>query len=224
VPSDDLSLGQKVPNKSEGAAVGLPTGKIKKGTTEFDKLKKNANPDIVFKNEEGDDSDRMMTVNLTTAANKLASLVKSEWSGIKLRITEAWDDLDEHSTNSTHYEARAADLSTSDVDQSKLGRLGRLAVNAGFGWVFYEDASHVHASVIKDPALPAGPALAPFGMVAAKKATAAKKAVVNTKKAVVTKKAVAKKADAKKKGTPKKKSAKRAKTKKSPPKPTKRPA
>ena len=36
-----------------------------------------------------------------------------------------------------------------DRDPAKLGELAELAVRANFGWVFYEDALHVHASVPK---------------------------------------------------------------------------
>ena len=35
---------------------------------------------------------------------------------MKFRVTEAWDEDDEHSGQALHYEARAADLPTSDVD------------------------------------------------------------------------------------------------------------
>lgn len=149
MPADDLKLGEKVPNKAEAAVVGAATTKIKRGTPEFAALVENTNSDIVFKDEEGTGADRMMTTKLQAKLDALAGLVKSEWSGVKLRVTEAWDEDNEHSTNSVHYEARGVDLTTSDIDGSKLGRLGRLAVNAGFEWVFYENAQHVHASMSK---------------------------------------------------------------------------
>jgi hypothetical protein len=147
--SDDLQLHQKVPNQSENATVGAATTKIVRDTPEFAALVKNENPDIVFKDEEGTEADRMMTTKLKAKVDELATAVKAEWPGVKLRITEAWDEDDEHSANSTHYEARAVDITTSDQDGNKLGRLGRLAVNAGFGWVFFENNLHVHASVPK---------------------------------------------------------------------------
>lgn len=145
----DLEEGQKVPDKPEKDVVGEAKTKIERDTPEFDKLKKNTNPDIVFKDEEGTGADRMMTEALSGKLDELAKLVKSEWSGKKLRVTEAWDEDDEHSAASTHYEARGADITTSDVDSKKLGRLGRLAVDAGLEWVFYEDSTHVHVSMSK---------------------------------------------------------------------------
>jgi hypothetical protein len=147
--ADDLVLGQKVPNQAERDVVGSSTSKIKRNTAEFNALTKNTNADIVFKDEEKTGADQMMTTKLNGKVNALAALVKSEWSGVKLRITEAWDENDEHGTNSVHYEARAVDITTSDQDGNKLGRLGRLAVNAGFEWVFFENSAHVHASVSK---------------------------------------------------------------------------
>ena len=147
--ADDLVVGQKVPNQSERDAVGAATQKIKRDTPEFKALVRNANPDVVFKDEEGTGADRMMTTSLKDKLDALATLVKNEWPGVRLRVTEAWDENGEHAANSVHYEARGVDITTSDLDGGKLGRLGRLAVNAGFGWVFYENSAHIHASVRK---------------------------------------------------------------------------
>jgi len=55
----------------------------------------------------------------------------------------------EHGTKSVHYEARAADLTTFPIDGNKLGRLAGLAVRAGFAWVFFENALHLHVSTPK---------------------------------------------------------------------------
>lgn len=143
----DLTLGQRVPNKGEVETCGAIVKKITRADPEFKTLVENNNGDIVFKDEEHTGADRMMTQSLNDRLNGLAARVKKEWPNLKLRVTEAWDEDDEHAGNSLHYEGRAADLTASDVDGSKLGRLGKLAVDEGFDWVWYENAQHIHVSV-----------------------------------------------------------------------------
>ena len=133
-----LTLKQKVPDSSESDSSGAISGRIIRGSSRFrDELVHNCNPDIKFKDEEDTGADHYMTPRCRDKLNELAKLVKYQWSGVRLRVTEAWDETIEHSSNSLHYEGRAVDITTSAVD-------------AGFDWVYYEDIYHVHASVKKE--------------------------------------------------------------------------
>ncbi|WAC02650.1 D-alanyl-D-alanine carboxypeptidase family protein [Lacinutrix neustonica] len=147
---ETLNLGEHLPKEKELDVVGRISGKILRGTPEFDALVKNDNAKIIFKDEEGTGADRYMTSKMSEKLNAPADLVIQEWGPeIKLRLTEAWDENNEHATSSVHYEGRGADLTTSDRDGNKLGRLAGLAVLAGFDWVLYEDKYHVHVSMKK---------------------------------------------------------------------------
>ena len=146
----DLTQGQHVPATSEAAACGPMTRKIRRDDPDFATLLVlNDNPDIVFKVEEHTDADRRMTPRLKQKLDDLAIRVAKEWTGVRLRVTEAWDENNEHAGNSLHDEGRAADLTTMPIDGNKLGRLSRLAIEAGCDWVFFENSAHIHVSVKK---------------------------------------------------------------------------
>lgn len=143
----ELRAGEAAPIRSEAAAAGELREPIRREARNFGRLVKSEHPKILFKDEEGTGADRLMTARLRTRLHRLAVRVEAEWPGVGLRVTEAWDEDSEHGKRSLHYEGRAADLTTTDRDSSKLGRLAGLAVASGFDWVYFENASHVHVSV-----------------------------------------------------------------------------
>src|SRR5207253_1116952 len=93
--------------------------------------------------------DHYMQAPVKDALVTLADLVQTQWPNVLVRVTEAYDAEGEHSTDgpggSFHYDGRAVDLTTSDLDSTKLSRLAYLAHCAGFAWALNE-TNHVHAS------------------------------------------------------------------------------
>jgi hypothetical protein len=142
-----LAVGERLPNEPEALVVGPADEPILRGTSALKSLVSCDDCPFVFKDEERNKSDRLMTPRLRKNLLQLSKLVRESWPKLELRVTEAWDDRREHGPGSVHYEGRAADITTSDQDPQKLGALAALAVRAGFDWVYYENAAHVHVSV-----------------------------------------------------------------------------
>ncbi len=175
-----LRMGRAWPQQSEQDTVGLveETDRLDRQSafTWLTDLRLVADPaTLEFKNEEVRDSgatsrderdhqdeDFVMDPAAAAATLRLAEAVASEWmdplSGqpaYRVRLTEAYDSLIEHSRQSTHYHGRAVDLTLSPVPPTSgearnhfYGRLSSLSICAGFDYVLFENAYHVHASVV----------------------------------------------------------------------------
>lgn len=145
-PRDVFRVGDYAPGRPEIDVVGGAGKPIRRRSRDYSRLVECVHDDIVFKDEEKNGADRRMSRRTHERLHALARLVEREWPGKKPRVTEAWDEDTEHGDKSVHYEGRALDLTVSDLDTTKLGRLSALSRDAGFDWVYFEDATHVHVS------------------------------------------------------------------------------
>ena len=143
-----VAAGSNEPAVQETAVSGQMGNKIRRNDPEFANLVLSDNNAIRFKDEEATAADRIMDPKLQQRLDVLAVYVRAAFPGRFLRVTEAWDENDEHGATSLHYVGRAADITVDDRDSSKIERLGRLARYAGFDWVqVAANSSYVHVSV-----------------------------------------------------------------------------
>jgi hypothetical protein len=174
-----LRIGRSWPGPSEDSVVGLvPEDDRMPRESAFlwlTDLRVVSDPVVLeFKNEEvrnsgatraderdHQDEDFLMDPAAAIATRALAELVRTEWidpisgqAAYRVRVTEAFDSLIEHSRQSTHYHGRAVDLTLSPVPSTAgaarehyYGRLASLSVCAGYDYVLFENAYHVHVSV-----------------------------------------------------------------------------
>src|SRR5687767_9366382 len=107
-----LAIGERMPNEPEASVVGPADSPITRAGAGFKSLVECEDCPFVFKDEERNKSDRLMTPRLRKNLVVLSRLVSQTWPKLELRVTEAWDDRREHGAGSVHYEGRAADITT----------------------------------------------------------------------------------------------------------------
>jgi hypothetical protein len=75
-----LRVGEHRPETSESTTVGAIEARVTRGSPGFERLVRNDDPDIVFKDEERTGADRMMTPRLRSALRRLDERVRRQWA------------------------------------------------------------------------------------------------------------------------------------------------
>ncbi len=136
------------------------TGAILRGTDDFARLRSlealwAPNPPHVFGQQDElfawqREEDTLVQESLLGATEQLVRFLLAErsrladtWGSTLFSIDEAYDSTGVHGLRSLHSEGRALNLS---VNADGAGRLAGLAWLAGFDWVSFDEAGHVHAS------------------------------------------------------------------------------
>jgi hypothetical protein len=99
---DDLSLNERFPDKDETEVCGRIRDVIERDSGRFRRiLIRNTNDQVDYIDEDA----RRMTSRTKSKLDVLASLVRTEWSNDKVRVTRAWtDQVDAQDPASLHYE------------------------------------------------------------------------------------------------------------------------
>ncbi|XP_077979902.1 uncharacterized protein LOC144435200 [Glandiceps talaboti] len=101
-------------------------------------------------------SDRVMSTRMNSVIRYLQKMVRDEWTDVKLKVLEAWDEPYEgqpyengdNPADSLHYEGRAILVKLSDNDNDKLTTLASFAICSGIDYVEHKD-NHLYMAVKK---------------------------------------------------------------------------
>lgn len=120
--------------------------------------------------EHDTEDDHSMNAAIVEPFRRLVNLAAAAEPGYQLRVQECYRAAGVHAPKSLHCEGRALDLTFERLEGEKLTPFEKVAVyeslaklcwQAGFDWVYYEQARgtgpHVHASVRRLPSQPPVP-------------------------------------------------------------------
>ncbi|XP_010209644.1 PREDICTED: sonic hedgehog protein, partial [Tinamus guttatus] len=146
-----LAYKQFIPNVAEKTlgASGRYEGKITRNSERFKELTPNYNPDIIFKDEENTGADRLMTQ--VEPRRYLYLCLLTSLSNPKGRICLSIFERPPFPSPPPPPAPQTRLVPPLNVNpispDNKYGILARLAVEAGFDWVYYESKAHIHCSV-----------------------------------------------------------------------------